>query len=191
MDNSHKHWMASLLREHPALLVSGIYVVASTIGMLYSWDYLRLYGINVFNYAQIGDFLLASLKEPFTWLIVLGSMLLVMGDNALSRWVGRNGQRSWLRWYGSRRYRTINYLVAVLLIVVFTHNYAVVKKNQVIDGKGRLVIVQLTDSPSASQFALLGTTSQFVFLYESGSGRVNIHPHESVYTISFIAEKGR
>ena len=50
-----ENWIIDLLRKHPALLVSGLYVVASTIGMLYSWDYLRLFGINVFNYAQIGE----------------------------------------------------------------------------------------------------------------------------------------
>ena len=54
------NWIIGLLRKHPALLVSVVYVIASTIGMLYSWDFLRLFGINVFNYAQIGDFLLAG-----------------------------------------------------------------------------------------------------------------------------------
>lgn len=42
-------------------------------------------GINFFNYAQISDFLLASLKEPFTWVYVALGILLVLGDNAISR----------------------------------------------------------------------------------------------------------
>ena len=34
-----------LLREHPAMLVSMIYVLASAIGMLFSWAYLWHFGI--------------------------------------------------------------------------------------------------------------------------------------------------
>jgi hypothetical protein len=56
--------MAAVLREHPALLVSTFYLAASFVGMFYSRAFLRRFGINVFNYAQISDFLLASLKEP-------------------------------------------------------------------------------------------------------------------------------
>ena len=67
-------WVTALLREHPALLVSVVYVAASTIGMAYSWAFLRHFGINIFNYAQIGDFLLASLKEPSTWLLVFPTL---------------------------------------------------------------------------------------------------------------------
>ncbi len=92
-----KGWILTLLRQHPALLVSAVYVIASIIGMLFSWDYLRLFGINVFNYSQIGDFLLASLKEPFTWVIVIMAVLLVMGDNAMSRRVERSGKRRFLK----------------------------------------------------------------------------------------------
>ena len=74
-----------LLSEHPALLVSIVYFAASIIGMFYSWDFLRRFGINVFHYAQIGDFLLASLKEPFTWILVFLAIGLMVFDNAMSR----------------------------------------------------------------------------------------------------------
>ena len=77
-DNSQvTHLTRTLLKEHPALLVSALYVGASTIGMFYSWAFLRHFGINVFNYAQISDFLLASLKEPFTWGWVAVALVLV------------------------------------------------------------------------------------------------------------------
>ncbi|MGI9225435.1 MAG: hypothetical protein ACR2QX_13205, partial [Woeseiaceae bacterium] len=65
--------------------MSGLYVAASIIGMFYSWAFLRRFGINVFNYAQISDFLLVSLKEPFTWGLVILAIVLVMLDNASSR----------------------------------------------------------------------------------------------------------
>ena len=181
----NENLIISLLREHPALIVSMIYVVASTIGMLYSWDYLRLFGINFFNYAQIGDFLLASLKEPFTWVIVIGAVFMLMLDNAMSRRAERKGKRRFFKWYGSGHYRMSNYIGAVLLIVWFTHIYATTVRDRVLDGGGRSVSVQLTESLVANDVVLLGTTGTFIFLYDPLQKEVSIHPHESVYSISF------
>ena len=70
-------WPHRTLAEHPALFVSGIYFVASLIGLVYSWAFLRAFGINVFRYAEISDFLLASLKEPFTWFLAIFAVILV------------------------------------------------------------------------------------------------------------------
>lgn len=184
-----ERWILALFRQHPALLVSAVYVAASVIGMLFSWDYLRLFGINVFNYAQIGDFLLASLKEPITWIIVFVSVLLTMGDNAMSRRVGRSGKRRFLKWYGSDRYRMINSIGTVVVIVMFTHLYVLHKKDEVLAGEGRLVNVQLTESVVTSRVVLLGTTGSFIFLYDPLLKQVTVHPHENVYSISFDLEE--
>lgn len=101
--------LKSLFKEHPALIVSALYIASSVIGMFYSWAFLRQFGINVFNYAQISDFLLASLKEPVTWALVLLAVVLVQLDNAASRRYGRRENRSrWLAWYGTPRYRSAN-----------------------------------------------------------------------------------
>jgi len=181
-------WILALLRQHPALLVSALYVTASVIGMLFSWDYLRLFGINVFYYAQIGDFLLASLKEPFTWVIVFGALLLTMGDNAMSRRVGRSSKRRYLKWYGSGRYRIANYICTVIVIVMFTHFFALHKKDEVLAGEGRLITVRLTESVVTSRVVLLGTTGSFIFLYDPLLKQVSVHPHENVYSISFDLE---
>ena len=85
MNETRNNWLHPIFREHPALLVSAFYVAASVIGMFYSWAYMRSFDINVFNYAQLGDFLLASLKAPFTWALVGLSVILMMLDNASSR----------------------------------------------------------------------------------------------------------
>ena len=187
-DKQGHNWIILLLREHPALLVSVIYVLASTIGMLYSWDYLRLFGINFFNYAQIGDFLLASLKEPFTWVIVAVAVSLVALDNTLSRRVERKSKRSYLKWYGSGRYRLANYLGAIVMVILFTHIYALKMRDRVLSGEGRSISVQLTESLVTKEVVLLGTTGTFIFLYDPLLKQVGIHPHESIYSISFQAD---
>ena len=105
-------WLRSVLREHPALLVSALYIASSVIGMFYAWAYLRLFGINVFNYAQISDFLLASLKEPFTWGLVVLAVLLVQSDNAQPITAGIQALRG--QWVGSWNLISAGSIVAAL-----------------------------------------------------------------------------
>ncbi len=180
--------VADFLRQHPALLVSAFYVAASIIGMFYYWAYLRHFDINVFNYAQISDFLIVSLKEPFTWALVVLSVGGVLLDNASSRRVERKGTWKWLRWYGSPRYRFINNIVAIYIVLSFIYIFAMFQANDTKDGEGKKVEVTLAEDEDVRAMTLLGTTGQFVFLYDADTERVDIHPIEGIQSISFQAD---
>jgi len=176
-----------ILKEHPALLVSALYLAASVIGMFYSWAYLRHFGINVFNYAQISDFLLASLKEPFTWGLVVLGLLLVSFDNAMSRRVQDKSPGKWFRWYASPRYRATNNFAALAVVLLFLYSFATVQSRDTRDGDGKVVNVIFADNGAATSAILLGTTGQYVFLFDHDSNHVDIHPIENIHSISFKA----
>lgn len=178
-------WAKATLREHPALWVSALYLASSVIGMFYSWSYLRHFGINVFNYAQISDFLLASLKEPITWGLVVLAVLLVQSDNAMSRRAERKGPGKWFRWYGSPRYRLVNNLGALFLVLLFIYTFATAKARDTLKGEGKIVDVIFADNGAATSALLLGTTGQFVFLFDADAAHVDIHPFENIHSISF------
>lgn len=180
---NHRPWLDAVLRRHPALLVSLVYVTASAIGMFYSWDYLRRFGINVFHFAQISDFLLGSLKEPFTWLVVITASALVSLDSWYSRRCEARGAARWLRWYANPRYRSMNYLAVVVITLLFLDLLATVNARATMAGSGQRVEVRLADGSAARTVTLLGTTGQFLFLFDAATGRVTIHPHESVLSI--------
>jgi hypothetical protein len=180
--------MAAVLREHPALLVSALYLAASFIGMFYSWAFLRRFGINVFNFAQISDFLLASLKEPYTWGLVVLAVALVLMDNRQSMRVERKRPGKLWAWYGSPRYRFVNNFGAILMVLAFIFAFANRQANNTLDGEGKLVDVTFADSADEQTFTLLGTTGQFVFLYDVEVRRVFIHPFEAVNEIAFQAD---
>ena len=173
-ESRQSSWPRQALAGHPALFVSGIYFVASLIGLVYSWAFLRAFGINVFRYAEISDFLLASLKEPFTWFLAILAVILVAFDNAMSLRVQRRGTSRFLRWYGSERYRQVNYLASVCLVVVFLFLYATAKERGIRDGEGEVVSVYLTDASPPKQLVMLGTTARFVFLYDQEIGRAHV-----------------
>lgn len=180
--------LKSLFKEHPALIVSAFYISASVIGMFYSWAFLRQFGINVFNYAHISDFLVASLKEPATWALVLLAIVLVQLDNASSRRYGRRENRSkWFAWYGTPRYRFVNNFMVIALIGLYIYAFAWDQARDVRDGDGKIVDVLFADSGAATTALLLGTTGQFVFLYDDTTERVDIHPIENIHSISFRA----
>jgi uncharacterized membrane protein len=181
----------NLLKQHPALLVSAMYVAASVIGMFYSWAYLRHFGINVFNYSQISDFLLASLKEPFTWGLVVLAITLVLLDNAQSRRVEKRSPSKMWAWYGSPRYRFVNNFAAIVMVLLFIYTFATVQARDTRDGEGKMVDVMFSDSGAATTSLLLGTTGQFIFLYDDSTGRVDIHPFENIHSISFRAPEDR
>ena len=177
-----------ILRDHPALVVSGFYVAASAIGMFYSWAFLREFGINVFNYAQISDFLVASLKEPFTWGLVLIALVLAwLDDRSSLRYARRENRSKWLAWYGSPRYRFLNNFAVIALVAFYIYVFAWDQARDVRDGDGKVVDVMFADSGAATTALLLGTTGQFVFLYDDRTERVDIHPIENIHSISFRA----
>jgi hypothetical protein len=183
-DSDEPNWTRRMLAEHPALLMSGLYLIASLIGLVYSWAFLGAFGINAFRYSEISDFLLASLKEPFTWILAAFAIALVFVDNALSQLVQAK-RPGWLfRWYGSERYRQMNYLVAVGLVSIFLFEYAAWQEEKIRNGDGDIVSVHLADASPPKQLTLLGTTGKFVFLYDPDAERVDIHPHESILMIT-------
>jgi hypothetical protein len=182
-------WLKRLLSDHPAFLFSITYIVASLVGMFFSWNFLRRFGINVFHYAEIGDFLLASLKEPYTWGLVIFALLLMAGDNALSQFVANKMQRRWLRWYASPLYRALNYLVAIVIVVVFINAHASSKARHLYAGGGDVLTITLADGAPPREAVLLDTTGRFLFLYYREDDRVDIHPHEAVLMIRKVRDR--
>lgn len=188
MSDLDNKWLGALLREHPALLVSATYLLASSVGMFYSWAFLSYFNINVFNYAQISDFLLASLKEPLTWALVFLALSLVIMDNATSRRFGRKERSRWVSWYGSPRYRFFNNFAAVVIVLMFIFAWAYRQAGNIQDGDGKIVEVLLADSSLTQDAVLLSTTGQFVFLLDTETNEVAIHPFENVQSITFQAD---
>ena len=184
-------WIRQFFLEHPALFISGLYLFASLIGLFYAWNFLRLFGINVFLYSETGDFLLASLKEPFTWGLTILAVLLVLIDNASSVRVGARNPGKLFRWYGSKRYRQLNYPVIVFLIGVFLYTHGSVTERNIREGKAELLTLQLSDGSPARDLVMLGTTGRFAFFFDHSLEKIFIYPHESILEISKPAPQWR
>lgn len=185
-ENPAREWVTNtVFRNHPALIASAMYVFASIIGMFYMWVFFSYFDINVFYYAQLGDFLLASLKVPMTWGIVFLCVFILLLDNGLSRRVQRKTGSRLRKLYGSPRYRAANFLFLFIVIAVLIWAYAMQQARQALAGNAKIVTVTYAERAAADSLVLLGTTASFVFLYDASHARVLIHPNESIHAISF------
>jgi len=176
--------VTALVKAHPALLVSVLYVFASAIGMLFAYSYLARFGINVFTYSQIGDFLLASFKEPFTWGLVALTFVAAATDVSMSRRVGRKPRSRWIAWYGKPGYRRVSLFQAFIFVFIFIFVHAYVKAEQTYSGKGTRVELRLLERDVRYDRILLGTTNQFLFVYDPQRQRVSVYPNEAVESIT-------
>lgn len=173
--------------DHPGVWVPALYMIGSTIGMLDSWWFFHQFGINVFLYSEVADFLLASFREPGAWLIMAWSTFIGICDYSGSLRVGSSGStRRWLRWYASRRYRQVGWIFGVVITVAYIAIFAGGRANDVYEGRrGKQVRVLLTSDPTTEKTAvLLGSTISFLFLYDRDARTVSIHPYENVLAVN-------
>ncbi len=94
----NQYSVRDLLKRHPGVLVSVGYVVISLIGMLFSQALFSEFGVNYFNYAEVSDFLLAALREPMTFALAAGAivvtLLIFLMTHLENRWLTRRAPES-------------------------------------------------------------------------------------------------
>jgi hypothetical protein len=76
--------IGSFFREHPAIAVTLLYFQVTTVGVVYSWALFRRFDINVFDYAEANDFLLAAFKDPLVFLMSMLTIILIVATQVLA-----------------------------------------------------------------------------------------------------------
>jgi hypothetical protein len=70
------------LGNHPTLVLTLLYLYVTAIGIIYSAILYGRFGINIFDYAETADFLLAAFKNPIAFLAPV--ILVAMGAAGLA-----------------------------------------------------------------------------------------------------------
>lgn len=188
--------LTGVLREHPAALLSGAYLAVTSIGMLTSYTLFDRFGVNIFQFAHTGDFLLAAIRSP----IASFSILLAVPFTWFVIW-----SDGWMwerfRFYraisGGRRIRRIatSPLTYPFYFAAYAWVAAVLSAGRtagiVRAGEGTTVEVELQsgnlageDGTGPIRATLLGTTTGYVFLYDPNAG-VTAVPVENLASLSF------
>lgn len=179
--------LLSFLRDHPAIVGTLLYAQVSAVGLVYTWRLYRQFGVNVFDFAEANDFLLAAFKEPFAFLQALGGVAL------LAAYIGFT--RRWTKDWSLQLRRRMLWASAIV-IVLYTLAPAVIEARRsghaVRTSPHQLVKVTVRTARSeASAFpeplALIGTTEKFTFFFDRQRERAIVIPIANIVVIEFVS----
>lgn len=198
--------MFAVMKREPVLFVTLGYLFISFVGMWANYWFYSRFDLQVLEYMQASDFLVAGLRDP-RYVLVLAGMLAV---SWLVTWPQFLKQRDPQRAARLRRKWGIGWLFSESrlmrwpgmsqetgLVFGFVWGgiwllwaYVVDKANDIRDGGGHVVAVTMADQrPLAGDIRLLGTSSAFVFLWWPGEKRAEALPIESIARIAALADK--
>ncbi len=171
------------LRENPGLVLSGIYVAASIIGVLYHFLLFRRFGVNVLEFSEASDFLMVVVRDPLTVALALLGIPFYLVYGALTTPLSRWGRRHFatLRSTPEKRRKLHESMrpwwplmqgaFIGIYAILFVMLYSTWRAKQIRAGDFRKVAVEYkTDSPRpdgslrVEGLGLLGPTARFVFL---------------------------
>lgn len=176
--------------EHPTMLLTSCYFIITAIGVLYSYFFYREFDINILKLADLSDFLLASILEPYTLLAFIflsaTSFLLFLLDTSFRKRFPKYGKFAEKRFF-AKYTDPIGFLfIVVVLNYSFIESLAINNSRQIKQDGGDIVLIRLADPGKDSaekQLSLLGSSSRYAYFFDTNRQTSLIIPVENV---SFI-----
>ncbi len=203
-DAGQQFGIAFLLHHNPGLVITLAYLAISFLGLLFSWSLFREFDINIFNFTEVSDFLLAAMREPMTF-VMAGTALLVtwildwLAKLEVKHWAPKNPTSKFGRFY-KRFSKAINRHPITPMLIFLFYSYLFIslygnwKAESIKAGEGQVIRVQLTE-PIASggdgqtggnviiEGILLGSTNRYLFLYDPDSKITSAMPEENIVRV--------
>jgi len=200
-----------LVEDHPGTWLTVLYLALTSVGLVYTFAYYKRFGVNVLDYADTRDFLLAALREPLAialaLLPALGIFVIVRAHRALLRYSARyrayyerrdaRNERRYYRHLGGRaQYFDVgNTALVVSYAALFTLFYGANGARRVKRGEETRVRVAVVAgdlaAPAGRGPMLVGTTARYVFLYVPEQDSTYVVPAENVALLAIKARRER
>jgi hypothetical protein len=157
--------------------------------MAYEVFYYREFGVDILQFAQISDFLLAAIRNPIVLTFCVLSVGVLASAVALNVvWMQRStAYAERVARYNARPVsRLIDQAMSLFIVVgyflIFTKAYARHTARQIQAGTGRRVAMDSAteQTPPGERPILLGAASGYVFLYDPQKKETHILPSDSV-----------
>lgn len=196
----------TLAREHPALVLTLGYLFLTVVGLCYDFWYYRRFGIDILEFADVPDFLLAAMRQPMVLLLsglsAAGFWYLYVLDHWFRRRFPRIGRLYARGYMATRFYRASEKAFLIFgpifyFAAIFTPYFAFQVADRVRAGgpgvprapipAGATWFALGKDGPTAptprmtpAEGLLVGATSRYVFLYSKADRRTYVVPAEQV-----------
>ena len=174
-------------REHPTILLTFCYFVITVLGVLYSYYYYKEFGINIIKFADLSDFLLASVLEPQTLILFLGVIMLTIVNILLEAFLKKRF-KSYSKFSTDKlkaKYTEPVAYILVITIITATMTSALASKNadKIKSGNFDEYQVRIADPGTLiadQSLALLGSTSRYIYFYHTKNSEALVIPVENV-----------
>jgi len=176
-------------REHPTLVLTLAYLGLTFVGMLHDLWFYRFFNINILDFSDTSDFLLAAIRNPLVIilsLIPVAILLILQQARAAarrkSRWYDNYAEKySRTRWNSVPLRIFIYGLFVILYASLFAELYAGRESNRIKKGVGRRITYVRSDGIRTDENPiLLGTTARYVFFYSPSAKTTEIVPVDAV-----------
>lgn len=195
---STSRWEQWRSREHVGFALTLGYIFLAAVGMLHRAIVFLSFRINVVDYAEPSDFLLAALRDPLIVLACVAPVPLVWLYFRFGLWLRKfykdnkylsGGERG--RQFFERHRTTLFLVTTVLWSVAFSLSYANSVARDLRAGKGRRVQVDLINGtllpPSdTTKLLLVGTTQKYLFLYDDRTRTTSVIPNNNISRIRYV-----
>jgi hypothetical protein len=192
-----------LLVDHLGTGVTLSYLALVAIGMFHSVLGYRHFGINILDYAEASDFLLAPFRDPMVMIVtVLPAVLAWAYLRFVERYSTRARERrraagKGLAWWESSEAtnaRTKPFLpflavgMAMLWVFVSADAYQRFLAVRAMRGEGHNVVVELTDGTrdggtARRPLVMVGATSRYFIFFRTADWRTEVMPTDNVLRI--------
>jgi hypothetical protein len=188
--------------SHPGLAVFLVYATVAIAGFIYLLTFYSHFDLKVTVYLEIGDILVAGIKDPMVMLMVAGAFsmvlfvwLVVYIQAPLSAWLDRKFNKGVFRFIpylaGIKSARSFWWTALFILTIYFYMFIGVHSQNKaqaIIEQKQGLILVDSeATAGTGDDYSLLGTSINYVFLYNHQSKHTLILPLESINSLEPIS----
>lgn len=200
----YRPWVMRVLERHPGALLTGLYLALTGIGIAYDLLYFNRFGIDILDYAETGDFLVAALRSPLAIIYSVLPALVIWLVALFRRWVRRVSPRYDAyaakyerRWrLGALYWDVMNTFLVVGYAFLFTAYYAratAVAAKRPTAGQVRVEVAASAGAQGATSevATMVGTTGKFLFLYFPGRDSTHVVPFENVLRVTTQARSER
>jgi hypothetical protein len=192
-----------LLADHLGTGLTLSYLALVAIGMFHSVLGYRHFGINILDYAEASDFLLAPFRDPMVMVVtVLPAVLAWLYLRAIDRYSTRarekrraaGKERAWWESSEATLARTKPLLpflavgMAMIWVFVSADAYQRILAARAMRGEGQNVVVELTNGTldggtPRRPLVMVGATSRYFIFFRTADWRTEVMPTDNVLRI--------
>jgi hypothetical protein len=202
MDNPVKNLIQYFQKEPGHALTFG-YIMLIAIGLFFDFSYYYALKINVIQFVELDDLLLAPIQDVWILVTVFAFCLFVYGIIEWDIWWRKTNPKSYLKWntwsgnkdpFSEKAIRQRAFLFPVLFIfyvILGANTYGVLKAKRVKKGQADKVHLTTKDMPTDSlannnkPVFFIGKTKSFVFVYDTATKQTSIINIGEIQKIEF------